>query len=138
MTDSSRTGGTVRPQSVVGPIALDKTQSGSPIPVQPNSVVGPVALGLERPVAVLGAACSAQTVTLAIESGAGRAQIVIAAPASSAPAVPVAPGATLYAIARSEADLVILLDGVTPQAFVTIPVGETAAVTVTVTDAAVI
>jgi len=136
MTDQSRTGGTVRPQSVVGPIALDKTE-GAPVHVNPNSIVGPIALGLSRPVAVLEAACTPTAVTLGVESGAGRAHIVIAAPVSGSPAVTVPPGATLFAIARHEGMLMILLDGMSPTAFVTLPVSDGTSVTATVKNAAV-
>ena len=135
MSDQTRTGGTVRPQSVVGPIALDETHAGAPIPVQPNSVVGPVALGLVAPVTVVAAACSAAAVTLTVQSGGKHAHVVVSAPASGSPAVQVPAGATLHGIARSETDLVIQLAGATPQALVTLPVAAAVAVTVSVRSA---
>jgi hypothetical protein len=136
MTDQSRSGGRVTPQSVVGPIALDKTHA-APVPVHPNSIVGPIALGLTRPVGVLEATCSANAVTIGIDVNGQRAHLIIAVPVTGAPAVTVPPGATLFAISRHEGFLTILLDGTAPNAFLALPVGDGTNVTATVTNAAV-
>lgn len=125
MTESNPPRGETRqPQSVVGPITLDKTRpTGTPFPVQPNSIVGPITLGITDPVGVVGIGCTPGAITLSVTSNGQPSRIVISGCGESPSTPAVTPGTELYAIARTDSDLVLLMTNGEQKSYVTFPAG---------------
>lgn len=128
MTDQTRTGRTETPQSVVGPITLGLGRNGNnTIPLQPNSILGPIALGIaQEGAAVILAEVSgtAGGITLTVTCNAQTSTIVITASSATTSVASLTPGSTLYAVARTDTDLIILLADGEAKTFLTFPVGS--------------
>jgi hypothetical protein len=131
MTNHEGTDFDDQPTSVVGPITLGR---GRPALLPPNSVISAFMLG-----AALGA--SGELGLIEVSSDAGGVEIAITvdgAPETitvsglgGGPAVAYPPGATLFAIARTEDQLVVLSAGGADATYVPFPLGS-GAITVTV------
>jgi hypothetical protein len=119
--------GRAQPQSVVGPITLGRKRAGETITIQPNSVIGPVALGEAlgaSAISLIQAVSSAGGITISIGCDGATETIAISGQSVAGPTISFASGSLLYAIARTENDIVLLSANGTETTYVAFPIGS--------------
>jgi len=136
MSDTTDPTRVAQPQSVVGPITLGRKHSGETITIQPNSVIGPVALGEAlgaSAISLLQATSAADGITISVGCNGATQTIAISGQSVAGATISFASGSLLYAIARTENDIVLLSANGAETSYVTFPIGSG---TVTATFAA--
>jgi|GEM_PF-4058300 hypothetical protein len=119
--------GRAQPQSVVGPITLGRKRIGETITIQPNSVIGPVALAEvlgTSPISLIEATSTAAGITISVSCGGATQTIAISGQSVAGPTISFASGSVLYAIARTENDIVLLSANGTETTYVALPIGS--------------
>ena len=128
-----------QPQAVVGPITLGRSRSGNQFTLQPNTVIGPAALAeaLGTAIALIDLASTAAGITIGVSCNNGAAErIVITGQGIAGPTISFAAGSLLYAIARTDSDILLLSANGAETPYVSIPIGsETVTVTIMTTHA---
>jgi hypothetical protein len=118
--------GRAKPQSVVGPITLGRKHSGQTITLQPDSVIGPdtlsAALGGSA-ISIIEAASTAAGITVTVTCNGATQTIVISGQSADGVTTEFASGSLLYAIARTQSDIVLLSANGTETTYVTFPIG---------------
>jgi hypothetical protein len=123
-TDPTRV---AQPQAVVGPITLARRQSGETITIQPNSVIGPVALSEAlgtSAISLIQATSTAAGITISVGCNGATQTIAISGQSVAVPTMSFASGSMLYAIARTENDIILLSANGTETTYVIFPIGS--------------
>jgi hypothetical protein len=123
-TDPTRV---AQPQAVVGPITLGRKRPGESITIQPSSVIGPVALGEAlgtSAISLFQVTSTAAGITVSVGCNGATQTIEISGQSVAGPTVSFASGSLLYAIARTENDIVLLSANGTETTYVAFPIGS--------------
>ena len=116
-----------QPQAVVGPITLARKNSGETTTIQPNSVIGQVALcealGASA-ISLIEVTSTAAGITISVGCNGATQTIAINGQSVAKPAMSFASGSLLYAIARTDNNIVLLSTNGTATSYVTFPIGS--------------
>ncbi len=126
MSDHTSPGRTAQPQSVVGPITLGRKKSGETLTIQPNSIIGPVALAQAlgtSSISLNQVESTAAGITIAVSCDGAAQTIAISGESAPGTSISFTPGSVLYAIARTESDLVLLSADGSETTYVALPIG---------------
>jgi hypothetical protein len=120
--------GRAKPQSVVGPITLGRKHSGKTITIEPNSVLGPdalsAALGGSTISLISAASTAAAGIAIVVTCNGATQTIEITGESVDGPTTTFPSGTLLYAIARTESDIVLLSANDSETTYVTFPIGS--------------
>jgi hypothetical protein len=119
--------GRAQPQSVVGPITLGRKRAGETITIQPNSVLGPVALSEvlgTSAISLIQVTSTAAGIAISVSCGGATETIEISGQSVAGPTISFASGSLLYAIARTENDVVLLSANGAETTYVALPIGS--------------
>jgi hypothetical protein len=119
--------GRAQPQSVVGPITLGRKRIGETITIPPNSVIGPVALSEAlgtSAISLIEATSTDAGISISVSCGGATQTIEISGQSVAGPTISFASGSLLYAIARTENDIVLLSANGAETTYVAFPIGS--------------
>jgi|ERR1700677_1231705 hypothetical protein len=127
MSDHTSPTRVAQPQAVVGPITLGRKKSGETLTIQPNSVIGPVALAEalgSSTISLIQVESTAAGVTITVNADGATQTISISGESVAGTTISFTSGSLLYAIARTESDLVLLSADGSETTYVALPIGS--------------
>jgi hypothetical protein len=127
MSDTTDPTRVAQPEAVVGPITLARKKPGESITIQPNSVISPVALtealGASA-ISLIEVTSTAAGITISVGCNGATQTIAISGQSVAQPAMSFVSGSLLYAIARTENDIILLSANGTETTYVIFPIGS--------------
>jgi hypothetical protein len=126
MTDRTGAKGPEQPQAIVGPITLGRTAATPTFTIPPNTVVGPDALSAAlgtSAIALIDAKSTATAVAVNVSCNGMPQTIEISGQGAAGKTISFAAGSTLYAIARTADQLLLLSTNGVTGSYVSFPIG---------------